>query len=51
MLTTFQASLTENAAWLTFGGFTIEDGAPPSDAEGVNVIGMALRVHYSRSDF
>jgi hypothetical protein len=47
----FDASLLENAATMTRGGFTFAEGAGPMDEDGLNVIGVAMMVHYSRSDF
>lgn len=39
------------AAGFVFGGLTFGEGLAPSDEDGVNMIGVVLNVHYSRSDF
>ena len=35
---------------LHIGGFTWGDADPPSDADGYNVMSVAQRIHYTRSD-
>jgi len=47
---TFTASLAENAANIRLGGFTFDMGFAPYDEDGVNMIGITFRVHYSRAD-
>jgi len=47
----FDASLAENEAGMYRGGFTFTDGVGPMDEDGLNVIGIGMAVHYSRSDF
>lgn len=52
-LTYFLARITAEvgAAGFLFGGLTFGEGLAPSDEDGVNMIGIVLNVHYSRSDF
>jgi hypothetical protein len=38
------------ATW-SFGGLTLLDGLAPYDDGGRNMIGISIRVHYSRSDW
>jgi len=47
-LTAFKAVLTERAPGIAYGGLTFEAGTAPNDDEGLNMIGIALRIHYSR---
>lgn len=39
------------ASAFEFGGLTFGDGFGPEDDNGINMIGVTLNVHYSRSDF
>jgi hypothetical protein len=41
----------EGDANFNFGGFTFGNGLAPADDNGINMIGITLVVHYSRSDF
>lgn len=51
-LAAFKATATaELGAGFHFGGFTFGDGLSPADNAGANVIGIAMRVHFSRADF
>jgi len=49
----FLASVIANvtAAGFNFGGFTFGDGLAPADDGGINMIGITMVIHYSRSDF
>lgn len=52
----FLAKLTDamgatDAALFSFGGLTFGGGTAPYDDDGVNMIGLTMRVHFSRSDF
>lgn len=50
-LAEFKAVLTADlGAAFHFGGLTWGDGMAPYDDGGVNMIGLAMRVHYSRTD-
>lgn len=50
-LAAFRAAITREAgAAFSFGGLSFSEGMAPADAEGVNMIGVSMRVHYSRSD-
>jgi hypothetical protein len=40
-----------SATAFQFGGLTFGDGLAPVDEDGINMIGITLTVHYSRSDF
>ena len=35
----------------SFGGFTFGDGLAPYDDKGVNMIGISMTLHFSRTDF
>ena len=50
-LTAFKASFAASLPGYTFGGFTVVPGLAPYDDDGILMIGAALRVHYSRSDY
>lgn len=51
-LTYFKSVLTtELGASFHFGGFTFADGLAPYDNSGVNMIGISMQVHFSRTDF
>jgi len=39
------------AGVVNIGGFSFQEGLAPYDDDGRNMIGLTLRVHYSRSDF
>jgi hypothetical protein len=49
----FLASVVASAtaAKFNFGGFTFGEGLAPADDAGINMIGITVVVHYSRSDF
>jgi hypothetical protein len=49
VLTAFNARVEAEAPGYTFGGLSFQAGSPPADENGVNTIGVALRVHYSRN--
>ena len=51
-LTLWEATVaTETASAFQFGGFSFSEGLAPSDDAGRNMIGIALRVHFSRADY
>jgi len=43
--------LVDDAAKFNFGGLTLGEPLAPHDESGVNMIGLTLAVHYSRSDY
>ncbi|MFA5423472.1 MAG: hypothetical protein WC374_06395 [Phycisphaerae bacterium] len=49
----FLTSVVANtsATAFQFGGFTFGDGLAPADDGGINMIGITMVIHYSRSDF
>jgi len=49
VLDAFIARAEAEAPGFTFGGLSFQAGSAPADNGGVNVIGVALRVHYSRN--
>jgi hypothetical protein len=50
---TFQARVVAEvgSTAFRFGGLTFGEGLAPADDGGINMIGITLVVHYSRSDF
>ena len=50
---TFQARVVTEvgATPFSFGGLTFGEGLAPADDGGINMIGITIVVHYSRSDF
>jgi hypothetical protein len=49
VLDAFNERVEADAAGYTFGGLSFQAGSPPLDDKGINTIGVALRVHYSRN--
>jgi hypothetical protein len=49
----FLASIVANtgADAFKFGGLTFGEGLAPADDAGINMIGITMVIHYSRSDF
>lgn len=47
----FNAAVLAEASCYGFGGLTFGEGLAPADDAGINMIGIALNVHYSRSDY
>ena len=49
-LTAFAAAVADVAPNVALGGFSFDAGMTPYDDDGDNALGIALAVHYSRSD-
>jgi len=52
-LQTWLATVQDNVASgaFYFGGFTFGDGLAPSDDGGINLIGIEMNIHYSKTGF
>jgi hypothetical protein len=47
----FKASIYADCPGVLIGGLEFGDPLPPTDEGGINMVGISVTVHYSRSDF